>query len=1312
LYDALRENQLETWVDWQDIPSSADWLAEIYSAIERADTIVFVISQTSVDSRICHLEIAHAVENNKRLIPIVLNDIDSKAVPPSLAALNWIFFRKDQEFGKAFQALLDAIETDLVWVKEHTRLQLRALEWERNGHENSYLLRGKDLDLAEQWLSRAAEKHPQPTALQTQYVLAGRRADSRRQRLAFGAVVVGLVVTVVLAILAWTQRNQAVREGHVRATAEAEANAQSYARATAQAIAMEQRDEAQQQARLALSGKLVAHGMSLLDDRYDLSLLLSIEALNTDDTFQSRGSLLTSLAHSPHIVRYLHGHRYSVGSVSFSPDGRTLAACGCAQRGPTGVTCTRSEIRLWNVERGQAIGPPLVRLTDDIGACSVALSPLDGGKTLISVGDRGSISLWDVESGESVGQYPRGHTMRVSSVAFSLDGRTVATGGCGRRGTEAEGYCSQGEIRLWNVSNRQPIGQPLAEHEGWVWSLAFSPDGQTLASGHSDIVLNDVATGQPLGQPFNIPHQGARPVSSLAFNPFDGGRTLAAGGCASRNAVHQCIGGEVHLWDVVSRQRIGQTLKGHADSISSLAFSPLDRGKTLVSGSRDRTIILWDTQTQRPIGERLEGHAATVGEMAFAPDGARLASGSSDGTIILWDLAREQSIGQSFGTQHEGFVLSLAFSPLDGGKTLASGSSDKTIRFWDVASGEPVGQPLTGHGEWVQAVVFGPDGRTLASGSRDKTVVLWNVASGEPIAQPITGHTAYMRDVALSLDGRTLASRGVDLQSVRVWDVATGQPIGEPLTGHTSSVLSVALSPDGGTLASGSCARAESKSCIQGEIRLWDVQTGRPIGQPIVGHAGGVKSLAFSSDAKVLASGGQNIFLWDVASRELLSQLLAAQFRTGPLSGVDYLAFSSDGKTLASGSLDNTVILWDVTTGQPVGQPLITQGFSLHSIAFSRDGAVLASGDANKAIALWDVTRDRPVGRPLTGHGNTVSSLAFSVDSKTLASGSWDNTVILWDLTTGQRIGQPLAGHADNLIGLAFSADGRMLTSVSQDNTINLWDVDSGQLIDQPLTGYTDQWATIAFSPGREVVASSSCKTRNSSVCTQAEIRSWDLKTGQLIGPPISFEVSKYVGLLAFGPDGKTLASGSCRKLDEFQPSGICIQGEIRLWDVTSGRPIGQALTGHTGKVTSLAFGPDGEMLASGSEEVILWDVVSGQRIGQPLTGPAESLVFSPDGKTLASGRSRAIILWDVTTRQPVGPPLTGQTRVVYSLAFSGDGRTLASGDNDGQIILWDVDTRSWQARACRIANRNLTPEEWATYLGSEPYRKTCPELP
>ena len=332
----------------------------------------------------------------------------------------------------------------------------------------------------------------------------------------------------------------------------------------------------------------------------------------------------------------------------------------------------------------------------------------------------------------------------------------------------------------------------LKSDSGDVSSVAFSPDGLTLASGHGwggyEVNLWDVVSGQPKSTSISYTDEA---TVSVAFSPD--GSTLAIGTWDKK----------VILWDVASGQ-LKAVLTGHSDVVHSVAFSP--DSSILASAGSDDTVRLWDVASRQP-KTILIGHSERVSSVLFSPDGRTLASGSLDRTVRLWDIAAGQS-KTIIESQEE--VSSVAFSP--DGSLLASGYGwgGYVVHLWDVASGQRK-TTLTGHSEGINSVAFSPDGRTLVSGSDDRTVRLWDIESRQPIAV-LVGHTDRVTSIAFSPDGRTLASGGDrEDRTVILWDLtasATTPAISSISPTSTESLgigerLTVSLNISGGENVTG-----------------------------------------------------------------------------------------------------------------------------------------------------------------------------------------------------------------------------------------------------------------------------------------------------------------------------------------------------------------------------------------------------------------------------------------------------------------------------------------------------------------------------
>lgn len=494
--------------------------------------------------------------------------------------------------------------------------------------------------------------------------------------------------------------------------------------------------------------------------------------------------------------------------------------------------------------------------------------------------------------------------------------------------------------------------------------------------------------------------------------------------------------------------------------------------------------------------------------------------------------------------------------------------------------------------------------------------------------------------------------------------------------GHAGGVRAVAFSPDGQWALSGS----EDQT-----LRLWEVATGREV-RTFVGHTEAITFAVFSPDGKQILSSSydRTLKLWDAATgREIRT------FR-GHAEGVWDAAFSPDGKWALSGGADQQMKLWNVATGDEV-RTFAGHQQAVTDVDFSPDGKLAASGSVDQTIKLWKVETGEEV-RTFKGHAQGITVVAFSPDGTRLISSSEDQTLRLWDVKTGLAL-RTFSGHVQAVIAVAFSPDGRQVLSASQDQTLKLWDVATGKER-RSFLGHTEAVVAVAFSPDGTMALSGS---------EDQSLKLWDVATGREVRT-LSGKVQEARDV-DFSPDGrfalvggrdhtvKLWEVGTGRALWTFRGHGqsvtavaispdgkLALSGSndrlVKLWDMATGREI-RTFKGHTWGVTDVTFSPDGKRIAtsSGDQTVKLWDIATGKEI-QTLSGHSQAVwdvVFSPDGRWLVSGsEDNTLKLWDTVTWRNVRT-FSGHVQPVRAVDFSPDGKTILSGSVDQTMKLWDV---------------------------------------
>jgi WD40 repeat protein len=846
LAGSVTERGKQVWVDTEGIADAEVFPEAIKRAIEGADAFLFVITPSAVRSAYCENEVEYARDLNKRIVPVLREPVSDSELHAEIRDRNWIPFTDDTEFDAGLARLLNALDTDLDAVKAHTRWLLKALEWDSEHRDKSFLLRGSELKAAEAWVaSRPEDADPAPTQLQREYLLASREAAARRQRAMMGGAVAIAALSIALVILALISRGQALSE---RVSARAQA--------------------------------LAAESQAQVPNDPEISLILGIRAIKTRATPQTLFALRAALDASPleRGLPTIHNPEscgLNSGLVAaVSPDGRQIAEGAC---NGTVVLLDTSNYRVVHREH----------FSEQV--TSVRFSP---SGSLLAVGTNRRIMLLDPRTGAVRSRtgdlFPSGSQgSGIAGFAFSPDGRELAANSPtgvelwsvpALRGRPLSSYAAVGggfvftrngkelvvggydfSFRVYDVPSgrlvRRVVGPSPGLSGGWEELVALSPDGNELAVGYPTLFDENgtvsIYSTKTWSREFDVTTFPGDEISALAFSP-DGTR-LAIGG----------EDGTAEVWSLITREEL-VSYAGPTAAVTSMAF--LDGGRSVLTTSNDGVARVWralgteqtdipiygdidavslapgmlsvvedhnrqtfmarfDPATGRSLGGWLMGPYLTTG-YALSDDGRYLVTFTSPNQstgvpvkapVHIWSVATHRIVRTLSTTP----VVYAALSPDDSRLYLDVGVPDSDVGESEVltlATGhvvklapvEPCGYPPDGE------FIFSANDARIAGASFCGFADVWNADTGRLIRQVNEG--GEVSSVDLTANGSRLLVGSWDSRAT-IWSVPTGHPLVQ-LIGHTRGIILAAFA--------GSTSRVVTES-LDRTVRVWNAQTGQQL---------------------------------------------------------------------------------------------------------------------------------------------------------------------------------------------------------------------------------------------------------------------------------------------------------------------------------------------------------------------------------------------------------------------------------------------------------------------------------------------------
>lgn len=912
---------------------------------------------------------------------------------------------------------------------------------------------------------------------------------------------------------------------------------------------------------------------------------------------------------------------------------------------------------------GPELAATLKGHTDAVFA--VAFSP--DGKYVATASFDSTLKLWDAATGKEIRTYggAAGHTKQVISLAFSSDGTMLASGS------------TDNTIKVWDVPVNVPI-RSLKTNDA-VAAVALSPDGTKLALAGKDGTLRLVTAAEfkELVK-FESGHQGA--ITGLAFTA--NAQTLASVGVDRSLRYWNALNGQLiatvgaHTTGVnavavnpgaAAAYTVGddgflkfwslpatasKTLPGHAAPIRALALAA--DNTSYYTASDDKTVKQFAIAAAKET-RVLSGPAAGVVSVATHPQNAIIAAGTQDSRIFVWNNADAKV--QTNWLAHAGPVTSVQVNPQ--GTQLMSAGGDGLIKFWGLPAVAP--RTLT-HPDAVLAAAPSPDGKKLFTGSADKLVRVWDSAK-QAMEKQFAGHTAPVTAVAVSPNLQVLASGSAD-HTIRLWNQATAKE-SDVLLAHTAPVTALGINPAGTQMLSAS---------EDGSVKLWALPLAAP---KLFTHPDQITSLVLSADAGKMLTGGNDkiVRVWNLTSGAKEKDY------AGPTLPIVSVAISGNGATVAAASADKTVTLWNAADAKLLHK--LPMPAAPQAIAFSGDSQSVFIGLADNQIKQIKVADSKEIKTLPAQHKGPIVALAISPKGDVLYSASADKSIQVWALPDGTP--KAKFEHAGPIIALALSKDGTRIAAAGE-KVVKVWTVADGKEVG--MLKLTADVKSISLSPdGSRLVVAGADKL--------ARVHALD---GTLLEMLPSDGAVRAVAFV----DAKKVVTAGADKLARlwtssllwqrahqgpvrqaiFTPKGdqVISAGDdkaIKIWNAADGKEI-KAIANESAITHLSANGDATKIAAAGADKnVKIWTVADGKTSATvALPALAQSLALSPNGLrvavALADGPANVIRVHDLALGKDV-QLFADHAAPVKSLQFLADGRTLLSASVDKTARFHDV---------------------------------------